>query len=384
MLLATLPVLVQTFREGATKFWITQDLLAPSRKVVATDWLALAWLGLGGLGALQGWPWPAYAAGLIQTVLLPLLLYAGVRIMAGGERNQGLILGAAVLGAVLAGGMGLWSWIHGGGTLVDGVRRLTGPTFSPNHIALYLERCLFLAIGFAAMPGRKRWIWAGAGLLIVTALALTASRGAWLLGIPAGVVTLWLLGRMDTNGAEAGHPSRGMGRLLIWIGLVGLVGGAGLFWLWGDRLTNSTTVIGRLYVWRGSLALWLDHLWLGVGAGRFVWRYPAYVLPQVANDPNLLHPHNLWLETATSGGILGLAWLVAALVMGIRLVRSQDGPISPVQGWLRAGVAAGLVAGLAHAQVDAFAALPDLAAWNWMALGILAAQRGEVDDLPTK
>jgi O-antigen ligase len=156
--------------------------------------------------------------------------------------------------------------------------------------------------------------------------------------------------------------------------LIGLGGGAGLFWLWGERFTNSTTIIGRLYVWQGSLTMWLDHLWLGVGPGRFVWRYPAYVLPQVANDPNLLHPHNVWLEAATGGGILGLIWLGAALVVGVRLVRHQSSALSPVQGWLRAGVAAGLVAGLAHAQVDAFAALPDLAVWNWLAFGVLAWQ----------
>lgn len=367
-LLATLPALLQTFREGATKFWNMTDLVAPSRKVVATDWLALAWLGLGILGALQGWPWMAYAVGFTQTVLVPLLLYAGMRLLAMDVRHQRMILGAAVLGATLAAGVGIYSWAGGDGTVVDGVRRLTGPTFSPNHMALYLERCLFLAIGFAAVPGRARWIWTGAGLIIVAALALTASRGAWLLGIPAGVIVLWVLGvRSGPN-----RLGEGVNRLLIWGGLVGLSGGAGILWLWGERLTNSATLIGRLYVWRGSLALWLDHLWLGVGPGRFFWRYPAYLLPQVANEPNLLHPHNLWLEAATGGGILGLVWLGAALVIGVRLLRRQDNPTTPTQRWLRAAVTAGLVAGLAHAQVDAFSALPDLAAWNWMALGILA------------
>ncbi len=384
-LLVTLPALAKTFQEGAKRSLGRANFVAPSWKVISTDWLALAWLGLGILGALQGWPWPAYAAGFTQTVLVPLLLYAGVRMLAAEPRHQRMVLGAAVLGAAGAAGMGLWSWAGGDGTLVDGVRRLTGPTFSPNHMALYLERCLFLAIGLAALPGRKRWIWAGAGLVIVAALALTASRGAWLLGVPAGVVTLWALGRsirqpagsrtrLEQNKAP-NFLRKGIGGRLAWVGLIGLLGGAGLFWLWGERLTNSATIVGRLYVWRGSLALWLDHLWLGVGPGRFVWRYPAYVLPQVANDPNLLHPHNLWLEAATGGGILGLIWLGAALVVGVCLMRRQPDAFSPAQGWLRAGVAAGLVAGLAHAQVDAFAALPDLAAWNWLALGILAMWR---------
>ncbi len=151
MLLATLPALARTFREGATKSWVKTDFVAPSWKVVATDWLALAWLGLGVLGALQGWPWPAYAVGFTPDRVGPTsALRRGADAGGGGIDSQRMILGAAVLGAVLAAGVGLWSWAGGGGTVVDGVRRLTGPTFSPNHMALYLERCLFLAIGLAA------------------------------------------------------------------------------------------------------------------------------------------------------------------------------------------------------------------------------------------
>ncbi|MEZ4555168.1 MAG: hypothetical protein R2854_01715 [Caldilineaceae bacterium] len=40
--------------------------------------------------------------------------------------------------------------------------------------------------------------------------------------------------------------------------------------------------------------------------------------------------------------------------------------------WPAAGLLAGLAAGFAHGQVDAFLTLPDLAGWNWVALALLA------------
>jgi hypothetical protein len=39
--------------------------------------------------------------------------------------------------------------------------------------------------------------------------------------------------------------------------------------------------------------------------------------------------------------------------------------------WPQIGLAAALFAGFAHGHVDAFQSLPDLAAWNWVALALL-------------
>jgi hypothetical protein len=40
---------------------------------------------------------------------------------------------------------------------------------------------------------------------------------------------------------------------------------------------------------------------------------------------------------------------------------------------MQVGLVAGLIAALAHGQMDAFQALPPLAAWNWVALALLLA-----------
>jgi len=53
-----------------------------------------------------------------------------------------------------------------------------------------------------------------------------------------------------------------------------------------------------------------------------------------------------------------------------QLNRLRRGPIA----WVQIGLLAALCAGLAHAQVDAFAMLPELAAWNFAAMALLASE----------
>jgi O-antigen ligase len=83
--------------------------------------------------------------------------------------------------------------------------------------------------------------------------------------------------------------------------------------------------------------------------------------------PNLRHPHNLWLEFATSGGLLSLLWLAVVSVLLYRWVKSKGSALP----WLQVGLLAGLSASFAHAQVDAFQALAELAGWNWAALALI-------------
>jgi O-antigen ligase len=153
--------------------------------------------------------------------------------------------------------------------------------------------------------------------------------------------------------------------------------------LGAPRLGNSATIAARLDIWRSAFALWRDLPLLGAGPEGFFWRYPAHIPAAAAMDPNLRHPHNLWLEIGTGWGVVGIVWLGLLLIALARnllrlLHAGRDGHRAPQRGWLplrpmAVGIAAGLAAGLAHGQVDAFAVLADLAAWNWAALGLLGA-----------
>jgi O-antigen ligase len=336
---------------------------------LAGAWLLIALLGATGPGA---WYWPGYASGLLMLILVPLALFALLRAWAPARIHLPVLAAALLAGGLLAGLVGLGDWLLGGGTSADGLRRLAGPTFSPNHIALYLVRSLFLGVGLAlALPApccrglarQRTALLLGCGMLAVM-LFLTGSRGALLLGVPAGLAVLALLGPGASRRLRRAPRRHWFAGLAIALMLATL-----LAWALGPRLSNSATAGERLMIWSLSAALWRDYPLLGVGPDGFIWRFPALLPVDSTLDPNLRHPHNLWLELATQGGLAALAWLAAAIALAWRWTSDHRTCLT----WPQAGLAAGLVAGLAHGQVDAFQALPDLAAWNWTALALILA-----------
>ena len=152
-----------------------------------------------------------------------------------------------------------------------------------------------------------------------------------------------------------------------------IVVGLEIVLLYGERILNFETLRSRFLIWRDALALWRQYPLFGAGPGGFYWNYPAFLQPSSAADPNLLHPHSVWLEYATGWGVAGLAWLSAMLFWLVSVLRR---PLRGPHAWYRIGLLAALGAALAHAQVDAFAALPELAAWNFAALALLATPHG--------
>lgn len=355
MLLALLPALLVYRRARPWDGW---------------DTLAAAWVVISLAGMLGAWYGPAYRRGQVDLLITPLLLYGALRAWATTPRHTRAFTAALAAGGVLAAGFGVADWLQGGGTLADGWRRLSAPTFSPNHIALYLSRTLPLVIALALMAraanstGRghaSRLGWSLAAGLAAVALFLTASRGALFLGLPAALLMLWWQ-RPDRRPLPRRIQVAALLALLV-IALLIIANS------WGARLGNLDSIRARLDGWQVALALWRDVPWVGVGPDGYWWHAPAYLPPVGQAEPNLRHPHNLWLEYATTGGLLGLLWLAAALGWARHRLNQRR----RVFAWGQVGLLAGFAAALAHAQVDAFQALPDLAAWNWAALALLVA-----------
>jgi hypothetical protein len=325
-------------------------------------WLAVA-LGWGvvmALSAAHVWYWPAYWRGLLDLVITPLLLFFLIRTWTTTRHRAYIFMAALAAGGLLVAIFGLVDLIQGSGTLSDGLRRLRGPSYSANHTALYLIRTLAIIIGLAlASSGEARRQWSAGSVVVGIALILTGSRGALLLGLPAGA--LFLLSRHNLTLP----PHRW---LTGWLTVMGL-GLAVIAWLGRARLMNLYTMSARIEGWIVTFALWFDHFIFGVGPEGFWWRFPAYMSLISEADPNLRHPHNVWLEFATSGGLLALGWLFVALLLVYRWVQAKQQRLS----WMQVGLVAGLIAALAHGQMDAFQALPPLAAWNWVALALLLA-----------
>lgn len=366
--------LAQSSRAYATVSVAAKERIGPwVKQLHGIDWLALGWMFISLCTALHVWYWPAYRQGIIELVILPLLVYWATRLLATTPARQQQIGLALFGGGLLAAIIGLGMWSLGQGTSADGVLRLVGPYFSPNHTALYLERTWWLGLGLVlTWHGRRRdWGWLALAVVGV-ALWLTASRGAWLLGMPAGALVFgWTAGLLQRD------RYRPFSQLTRRTALIGLSGAASLLLLVGAafrdtlwlRLTNSATIVERLAIWQATLQLWQEHWLLGVGPGGFFWRYPSYLAWSLHAEPNLLHPHNLWLEVLAGWGALGLLWF---LLMGWQVwrlgctVKSSEQPA-----WQASGLVAALAASMAHGQADTFGALPDLALWNWLVLGLL-------------
>ncbi len=240
--LASLPAIALRVRKNGTEHRLIDlpQILQP------LDWFGIGWLGIGLLAMVNVWYWPAYWTGVMDLMIVPLLLYWMVRLFATDRRSQTLTAVALFAGGALTASLGLMDWLAGGGTEADALRRLTGPYFSPNHTALYLERSLFLGLGILLFWSTERSAQGGlrsrtttAMLLtaigaIGVALLLTASRGALLLGFPVGLALfIWLeRPRLQGTAPVAHHSTTRRNRrvativvatMLLCFGLVGFL-----------------------------------------------------------------------------------------------------------------------------------------------------------------
>ncbi len=261
----------------------------------------------------------------------------------------------------------------------EGVRRARAFFGSPNNLALYLER--FLPLGVAvALWGAHRWrrMMHGAGAAVIAlATVLTFSRGAWLLGIPAGLLLVLALHASGRN-----HAYR------AWVALIGGIIGIGVLLLVVSAprlgsLTDLTQGTGflRMQLWRSAWEMALDHPWLGVGPDNFLYYYGDYIRAGAEIERHLSHPHNVlldfWLRLGLPGLLLLVAVLGTVLAYAVRLVRSR------VRGNDRAlliGLLGGLAAAGAHGLIDAAWFVPELAYWGMFVLAWLAGCRMSFDN----
>lgn len=83
-----------------------------------------------------------------------------------------------------------------------------------------------------------------------------------------------------------------------------------------EDLTKDVSIVQRLRILKGGLAMFADHPFLGVGIGNFVTHSQDYcntIRPRVA--------HNSYLEIATETGILGLVLFMSLLLVTLNNLR---------------------------------------------------------------
>jgi len=333
--------------------------------------------------ALREWRTLFLSAGVFA-----LLLNGTLRNAAEDKTVRTFLVLCWLAGGAFVACAGLWQYVTEQNIIqAEGVNRVLAFYGSPNNLGLYLERSaamgLALAIfeGWSAraerrgerLPRRERFslleFWkrapfsARCALLLtlpqLTALLLTFSKGAIFLGLPALLLALAISGRR-----LLAAPGFALRQRYGW-GLAAVAAAMALgllpfldterFRSLLDFSPEGTAGI-RLSLWRSSMQMALDHLWLGVGPDNFLYSYRSgYILPAAWRDPSLNHPHNVVLDWWTRLGLPGLALAAAWLALGVRSLWKAATTEAIAVGALGAAAAA-----LGHGLIDASYALPDL------------------------
>ncbi len=345
----------------------------------AFDWPVLLFVAVAALAAVaaheRGVALRELRVVIVESALFYLILTRGASAV-GRRFSPWLVMDAFVAGAVLASLIGLGQYVTGVGVIeAEGVRRVRALYGSPNNLALYLDRAIPVLLAVVLFgQGRRRWLYGLAAVPALVACFLTFSKGAWLLGLPAAVVTIALVG--GWRSLRAGQAWRRP--VLIALVVLVLMGLALVPFLGTERFARlldfqSGTGFFRLRLWQSAWQMALDHPWLGVGPDNFLYAYRTrYVQPDAWSELNLSHPHNIVLDLWTRLGLAGVAvgaWLfVLAAVIALRLLaRNHTSESALVMGLL-----ASLAATVAHGLIDNSIFLVDLSFVWMMTLGLLA------------
>lgn len=306
-------------------------------------------------------------------ILEPALFYWVLRASKPKANQMWLILDGFILGGLIVALYGLWQVGFDRASLITaegGLLRLKSFYGSPNNVALYLGRIVPLLgamalLGSKSVHGKRYWLYTAVLLPTVLAFLLTFSKGGLFLGLPAAFVLIFWQWQ-QVNGRKT-WP---------WLLAFAVLSVAGLLAieqtpaLAGRLSLTGETGVFRLSLWQASLNMIRDHPWFGVGLDNFLYEYRGrYILEAAWRDPNLSHPHNIFLDFATRLGLPGLLislWLMGTLAQTLWQLRPR---ISPE--WLPVvvGLGAALVDMVFHGLVDHSFFLVDLAFAFYLLLG---------------
>ncbi len=306
-------------------------------------------------------------------VFEPVLFYLVLRQARLRPQQWARLADALVLSGVAVSLYGLYQYAFTDAVIVaEGVRRIRAMYGSPNNVSLFLGRMIPVAAALAltGSPLRRRWH-ALALAPMLLCLFLTYSRAAWLLGLPAALVSLaWLRGQ---------RTSRAVLGVLVICGLL-IVPLAGT-----ERLTSlldfgQGTSFRRIRLWQASVDMIRDYPLTGVGLDNFLYRYPEYMLADAWEEPNLSHPHNIVLDYWTRlgiGGVVALLWLLGAY-FALALSSYRRLPDGDSRG-IMLGFTASMVGTVVHGLVDNSYFLVDLAFAFMLNLAAVQAMAGPLN-----
>lgn len=215
-------------------------------------------------------------------------------------------------------------------TINQGGVRVDGTFGNAIYLAVYMLFHIFIALFFMWRQWKNvafRWVY---GLLIVSQILVlyyTATRGA-ILGLLGGVLVMAVLNIRNREDLFVRKAS-----MAVLIGLAILVGG---FWAMrnADFVTRSPVLSrfsslnteeiktqGRYFVWPIAFEGFKERPLLGWGQENFSYVFQEHYIPEMYHlEPWFDRAHNIFLDWAVAGGILGLLsylFLYVALLFSI-------------------------------------------------------------------
>lgn len=293
------------------------------------------------LAALAGWTALSMIWADVPTMPMPeaertLVYVAAVLAVLLGCSQSSLpyLLGGALGGITADCAYGLLRYLFWppGRSPVEGTL-LFLPLGYANALGVFAAMGIVLAVGLALWARRRavRALSLAPLLVLVPALSLTSSRGAWV-ALPCGLAAmLYVGGRLRSTA------------VLVPVLAAGVAGGAYL----GSSGGQAFSFFGqnRPHYWHVALKLYESNSLLGGGAGTF----GNYWLHNRPNGEFVRDAHNLYIEMLAELGPLGLGLLLFAFAMPLLALRGQR------HNMLVATAAGAYVTFLLHAAVD----------WDW-------------------
>ncbi|HEX8968779.1 MAG TPA: O-antigen ligase family protein [Chloroflexota bacterium] len=314
--------------------------------------------------------------------------------LAGTTRATRWVVGAMLVAGAAEATYGAVQFVTNSGPgafELQGALRAFGHFDQPNPFAGYLTTILPLAVCMAvcrANPIRFRWLAVASASLLAVGIGLSQSRGAWL-GALVAAACLLLAWSVSTRRLLI--PCVLGGVLALALAISGLLPAAildrlaqtiqyfGVFDVRGVEVTSDNwAIVERMAHWQAGWYMFLDHSWLGVGAGNYAQAYPDYFVG-MWREP-LGHAHNYYLNMlaelgVVGGGILAVLLGLAFSELGGALVRSEAIEHSFWRAVL-AGAFGGLVVFCVHNLFDSlFVHSVNVQVGVLLGLGLLAADR---------
>lgn len=258
---------------------------------------------------------------------------------------------------------------------------LVGPFLNPNHLAGVLALCCPVAIALAIHHGRDkvRLVWSGCAVLIAAVAFLSESRtGGLTLIIGVGVVValavpIW---RQRRNRKRRPTTSNTIAIALLAGAAASVtiyaVGRGAIDELASTRVDELTGERGKVAVWLEAAELIPEHPWTGVGKGGF-----GFAIRSSDSGVSYSHAENAYLQVVLDWGVPAAALLALLLLLAVRAAvpRARESLID-------AGLAAGLLAIMAHQIADFTLELPGAALPALIAFAVLT--RVELERAPRR